>query len=35
MVVFAYSAALVAEPFPKAWGSPGVLGYLVVYVGLL
>nr|UBD07187.1 NADH dehydrogenase subunit 6 [Adelastes hylonomos] len=31
MVVFAYSAALVAEPYPEAWGSEGVLGYLGVY----
>nr|AVP25626.1 NADH dehydrogenase subunit 6 [Paradoxophyla palmata] len=31
MVVFAYSAALVAEPYPEAWGSVGVLSYLGVY----
>nr|AGN71444.1 NADH dehydrogenase subunit 6 [Phrynomantis microps] len=35
MVVFAYSAALVAEPYPEAWGSSGVLSYLVVYVVML
>nr|YP_010131791.1 NADH dehydrogenase subunit 6 [Leptodactylus fallax]QPZ94311.1 NADH dehydrogenase subunit 6 [Leptodactylus fallax] len=31
MVVFAYSAALVAEPYPEAWGSVGVVVYLMVY----
>nr|AGN71023.1 NADH dehydrogenase subunit 6 [Alsodes gargola] len=35
MVVFAYSAALVAEPYPEAWGSLGVVAYLVVYIFLL
>nr|AWG47163.1 NADH dehydrogenase subunit 6 [Anomaloglossus surinamensis] len=35
MVVFAYSAALVAEPYPEAWGSVGVLGYLVGYMILV
>nr|YP_009573144.1 NADH dehydrogenase subunit 6 [Pseudis tocantins]QBF44127.1 NADH dehydrogenase subunit 6 [Pseudis tocantins] len=35
MVVFAYSAALVAEPYPEAWGSGGVLVYLVGYLILL
>jgi len=34
LVVFAYSAALVAEPFPESWGDRSVvvyvLGYLVV-----
>nr|AGN71339.1 NADH dehydrogenase subunit 6 [Limnodynastes salmini] len=34
MVVFAYSAALVAEPYPEAWGSTGVVVYSVAY-GLL
>lgn len=34
MVVFAYCAALVAEPYPEAWGSRAVIGYLGVY-GLL
>nr|WAB70188.1 NADH dehydrogenase subunit 6 [Trachycephalus coriaceus] len=35
MVVFAYSAALVAEPYPEAWGSAGVVVYLVGYTVLL
>nr|AGN71254.1 NADH dehydrogenase subunit 6 [Craugastor augusti] len=35
MVVFAYSAALVAEPYPEAWGSLSVAWYLAVYVALL
>nr|WAB69889.1 NADH dehydrogenase subunit 6 [Dryaderces aff. inframaculata DO-2022] len=35
MVVFAYSAALVAEPYPEAWGSAGVLAYLMGYMALL
>nr|AVP25645.1 NADH dehydrogenase subunit 6 [Chiasmocleis ventrimaculata] len=35
MVVFAYSAALVAEPYPEAWGSVDVLSYLGVYVAVL
>nr|AYW03949.1 NADH dehydrogenase subunit 6 [Anomaloglossus baeobatrachus] len=35
MVVFAYSAALVAEPYPEAWGSLGVLIYLVGYTVLV
>nr|AGN71139.1 NADH dehydrogenase subunit 6 [Cryptobatrachus sp. TNHC-GDC 451] len=35
MVVFSYSAALVAEPYPKAWGSWGVVVYLVFYLILL
>nr|WAB70006.1 NADH dehydrogenase subunit 6 [Osteocephalus aff. leoniae DO-2022] len=35
MVVFAYSAALVAEPYPEAWGNVGVLVYLAVYLVLL
>nr|WID86947.1 NADH dehydrogenase subunit 6 [Anomaloglossus praderioi] len=35
MVVFAYSAALVAEPYPEAWGSSGVLVYLVGYMVLV
>nr|UWV91686.1 NADH dehydrogenase subunit 6 [Enteromius sp. Kalwungwishi]UWV91699.1 NADH dehydrogenase subunit 6 [Enteromius sp. Kalwungwishi]UWV91712.1 NADH dehydrogenase subunit 6 [Enteromius sp. Kalwungwishi] len=32
LVVFAYSAALAAEPFPEAWGSRSVLGYVVIYL---
>nr|QVV96670.1 NADH dehydrogenase subunit 6 [Chrosomus tennesseensis] len=31
LVVFAYSAALAAEPFPEAWGSRSVIGYVLVY----
>nr|USN93578.1 NADH dehydrogenase subunit 6 [Luciobarbus capito] len=32
LVVFAYSAALAAEPFPEAWGSRSVLFYVMVYL---
>nr|YP_010950616.1 NADH dehydrogenase subunit 6 [Triglops macellus]WMI36572.1 NADH dehydrogenase subunit 6 [Triglops macellus] len=32
LVVFAYSAALAAEPFPESWGSRPVLLYMVLYV---
>nr|YP_010948127.1 NADH dehydrogenase subunit 6 [Peristedion longispatha]WMI35155.1 NADH dehydrogenase subunit 6 [Peristedion longispatha] len=32
LVVFAYSAALAAEPFPETWGSRPVLAYMVMYV---
>nr|WNH37292.1 NADH dehydrogenase subunit 6 [Bothragonus swanii] len=32
LVVFAYSAALAAEPFPESWGSRPVLVYMVMYV---
>nr|UGV21542.1 NADH dehydrogenase subunit 6 [Microhyla achatina] len=35
MVVFAYSAALVAEPYPEAWGSVWVLSYISAYVVIL
>nr|AIZ97059.1 NADH dehydrogenase subunit 6 [Papurana kreffti] len=35
MVVFAYCAALVAEPYPEAWGSRVVMIYLVSYNFLL
>nr|UZC55325.1 NADH dehydrogenase subunit 6 [Campostoma anomalum] len=36
LVVFAYSAALAAEPFPEAWGNRSVMGYVFVYlVGVL
>nr|BAD20561.1 NADH dehydrogenase subunit 6 [Buergeria buergeri] len=31
MVVFAYCAALVAEPYPEAWGSGAVTVYIAVY----
>nr|AIF29440.1 NADH dehydrogenase subunit 6 [Alytes obstetricans boscai] len=33
LVVFAYSAALTAEPYPEAWGSGSVLVYVGVYIG--
>nr|NP_818850.1 NADH dehydrogenase subunit 6 [Lefua echigonia]BAC67427.1 NADH dehydrogenase subunit 6 [Lefua echigonia] len=32
LVVFAYSAALAAEPFPEAWGDRSVMGYVLIYV---
>nr|YP_010614648.1 NADH dehydrogenase subunit 6 [Chiasmodon niger]WAS35223.1 NADH dehydrogenase subunit 6 [Chiasmodon niger]WNH18394.1 NADH dehydrogenase subunit 6 [Chiasmodon subniger]WNH19499.1 NADH dehydrogenase subunit 6 [Kali kerberti] len=32
LVVFAYSAALAAEPYPESWGSPAVILYMVLYV---
>nr|AQT00858.1 NADH dehydrogenase subunit 6 [Mastacembelus armatus] len=32
LVVFAYSAALAAEPYPEGWGSGSVMAYVVVYV---
>nr|BBM34860.1 NADH dehydrogenase subunit 6 [Nectoliparis pelagicus] len=32
LVVFAYTAALAAEPFPETWGSRTVLMYMVMYV---
>lgn len=32
LVVFAYSAALAAEPYPEGWGSWPVLGMLSFYV---
>nr|NP_443669.1 NADH dehydrogenase subunit 6 [Mastacembelus favus]BAB70389.1 NADH dehydrogenase subunit 6 [Mastacembelus favus] len=32
LVVFAYSAALAAEPYPEGWGSGSVMVYVVVYV---
>nr|YP_007624888.1 NADH dehydrogenase subunit 6 [Leptobrachella oshanensis]AGG15978.1 NADH dehydrogenase subunit 6 [Leptobrachella oshanensis] len=35
MVVFAYSAALTAEPYPEAWGSWVVGWYVVVYTLVL
>nr|NP_990974.1 NADH dehydrogenase subunit 6 [Pterothrissus gissu]BAD12310.1 NADH dehydrogenase subunit 6 [Pterothrissus gissu] len=31
LVVFAYSAALAAEPYPESWGDWSVLGYVVIY----
>nr|AFV95220.1 NADH dehydrogenase subunit 6 [Bombina pachypus]AFV95234.1 NADH dehydrogenase subunit 6 [Bombina pachypus] len=35
LVVFAYSAALTAEPYPEAWGSWSVAGYVLVYLLLV
>nr|ALF63181.1 NADH dehydrogenase subunit 6 [Laetacara thayeri] len=32
LVVFAYSAALAAEPYPESWGSWSVLGVMLIYV---
>nr|BAG69509.1 NADH dehydrogenase subunit 6 [Pseudetroplus maculatus] len=32
LVVFAYSAALAAEPYPEGWGSWPVLGMMVAYM---
>nr|YP_010957093.1 NADH dehydrogenase subunit 6 [Pleuronichthys coenosus]WMY90355.1 NADH dehydrogenase subunit 6 [Pleuronichthys coenosus] len=33
LVVFAYSAALAAEPFPESWGNRTVLTFCGLYVG--
>nr|YP_006303338.1 NADH dehydrogenase subunit 6 [Chelon labrosus]AEK53065.1 NADH dehydrogenase subunit 6 [Chelon labrosus]CAI6101512.1 NADH dehydrogenase subunit 6 [Chelon labrosus] len=33
LVVFAYSAALAAEPYPESWGSGPVLGGMLAYMG--
>nr|YP_010956326.1 NADH dehydrogenase subunit 6 [Astronesthes nigroides]WMY89419.1 NADH dehydrogenase subunit 6 [Astronesthes nigroides] len=35
LVVFAYSAALAAEPFPESWGDRSVLGYVVGYLAVV
>nr|WNH20839.1 NADH dehydrogenase subunit 6 [Xyelacyba myersi] len=32
LVVFAYSAALAAEPYPESWGSRSVVVYVVAYL---
>nr|YP_010251438.1 NADH dehydrogenase subunit 6 [Aenigmachanna gollum]QTW91616.1 NADH dehydrogenase subunit 6 [Aenigmachanna gollum] len=32
LVVFAYSAALAAEPYPEIWGSRSVVTYMVIYL---
>nr|YP_009229594.1 NADH dehydrogenase subunit 6 [Parupeneus chrysopleuron]ALT66151.1 NADH dehydrogenase subunit 6 [Parupeneus chrysopleuron] len=32
LVVFAYSAALAAEPYPETWGNRSVAAYMVVYI---
>nr|WNH24172.1 NADH dehydrogenase subunit 6 [Diogenichthys laternatus] len=33
LVVFAYSAALAAEPFPEGWGARSVVVYVLGYIG--
>nr|YP_010148284.1 NADH dehydrogenase subunit 6 [Potamotrygon orbignyi]QQV68708.1 NADH dehydrogenase subunit 6 [Potamotrygon orbignyi] len=35
MVVFAYTAALAAEPYPESWGDWSVLVYVVGYLGII
>nr|QGX86613.1 NADH dehydrogenase subunit 6 [Macropodus hongkongensis] len=35
LVVFAYSAALAAEPFPESWGSRSVVLLMLMYVGVV
>nr|WNH22126.1 NADH dehydrogenase subunit 6 [Peprilus paru]WNH22620.1 NADH dehydrogenase subunit 6 [Peprilus paru] len=36
LVVFAYSAALAAEPYPESWGNPVVVLYMMIYtVGVM
>nr|WNH37472.1 NADH dehydrogenase subunit 6 [Serranus annularis] len=35
LVVFAYSAALAAEPFPETWGSRPVMGYMMMYAAMV
>nr|YP_007890905.1 NADH dehydrogenase subunit 6 [Cephalopholis boenak]AGI48846.1 NADH dehydrogenase subunit 6 [Cephalopholis boenak] len=35
LVVFAYSAALAAEPFPETWVDRLVMGYMVLYMLVL
>nr|ARF05820.1 NADH dehydrogenase subunit 6 [Pareiorhaphis garbei] len=32
LVVFAYSAALAADPFPETWGMRSVKGYVLMYL---
>nr|YP_010397861.1 NADH dehydrogenase subunit 6 [Rasbora kalbarensis]UQJ79073.1 NADH dehydrogenase subunit 6 [Rasbora kalbarensis] len=32
LVVFAYSAALAADPFPEAWGGRSVMEYVLIYL---
>nr|YP_001491498.1 NADH dehydrogenase subunit 6 [Centropyge loriculus]BAF80413.1 NADH dehydrogenase subunit 6 [Centropyge loriculus] len=34
LVVFAYSAALAAEPFPETWGHETVVAYIYMYFGV-
>lgn len=35
LVVFAYSTALAADPFPKTWGDQSVLMHVTAYFGAL
>nr|YP_009685710.1 NADH dehydrogenase subunit 6 [Epiplatys lamottei]QDU24358.1 NADH dehydrogenase subunit 6 [Epiplatys lamottei] len=35
LVVFAYSAALAADPYPESWGNQSVLGFMILYVILV
>nr|YP_003848797.1 NADH dehydrogenase subunit 6 [Hapalogenys nigripinnis]ADL14735.1 NADH dehydrogenase subunit 6 [Hapalogenys nigripinnis]QNR01184.1 NADH dehydrogenase subunit 6 [Hapalogenys nigripinnis] len=35
LVVFAYSAALAAEPYPESWGNRSVAVSMLVYVGVV
>nr|YP_009003546.1 NADH dehydrogenase subunit 6 [Indotyphlus maharashtraensis]AGZ19031.1 NADH dehydrogenase subunit 6 [Indotyphlus maharashtraensis] len=35
LVVFAYSAAMAAEPYPEAWGNWSVAFYISMYLGIL
>nr|YP_009161808.1 NADH dehydrogenase subunit 6 [Prochilodus costatus]AKS28565.1 NADH dehydrogenase subunit 6 [Prochilodus costatus]ATI20160.1 NADH dehydrogenase subunit 6 [Prochilodus costatus] len=35
LVVFAYSAALAAEPYPESWGDRSVFGYVAVYLSMV
>nr|YP_007375134.1 NADH dehydrogenase subunit 6 [Boulengerula taitana]AAX58646.1 NADH dehydrogenase subunit 6 [Boulengerula taitana]ACS37025.1 NADH dehydrogenase subunit 6 [Boulengerula taitana] len=35
LVVFAYSTAMSAEPFPEAWGNMSVVFYVIVYLSIL
>nr|UDN41974.1 NADH dehydrogenase subunit 6 [Sillago sp. 3 SS-2021] len=35
LVVFAYSAALAAEPYPETWGSRPVASYMVAYLAVV
>nr|YP_010614713.1 NADH dehydrogenase subunit 6 [Pseudoscopelus astronesthidens]WAS35288.1 NADH dehydrogenase subunit 6 [Pseudoscopelus astronesthidens] len=35
LVVFAYSAALAAEPYPESWGSPAVMVDMVLYMAVV
>nr|YP_008474665.1 NADH dehydrogenase subunit 6 [Triso dermopterus]AGI78289.1 NADH dehydrogenase subunit 6 [Triso dermopterus] len=35
LVVFAYSAALAAEPYPESWVSPAVVAYMGCYAAIV